>query len=178
MRRPGWFLVALLIPLQILMLIVSGACSNQGEDRERAWAQEVTGAVAMMNDVASLELVPALTDESGGIQVGDEADFVAIARACERLGRSAKPIEKAAVDPPEAYEEAARLATELHRSLADVGSRCQAAATASDLEALQALGDDLTALANLVERIGRELPDGVGCPERLRDDVQTCQLED
>ncbi|HEX7169064.1 MAG TPA: hypothetical protein VF230_18950 [Acidimicrobiales bacterium] len=130
----------------------------------------MTGATARLNDITALELVPAVARWDGPI----DPDFDGVLAACERMEPAAVDFGNAASDPPPRFDDTKPLTDQIYETWMRFASDCQAAARARDGDALKALAGELTDLGTLTDRLGRELPDDIECPERLRDEIQTC----
>lgn len=137
----------------------------------RTWDDEVTGAVAQVNEAMAREVVPSM--------VVTTPDLPRVQTACDHLAAALERLGPLAADAPSGRAKTAGRIRKLQTSLGGVASECTISAGNGDTSALvafnKALGPKLVAAAALERDIAADLHDGSKCPPRLRATVKACK---
>lgn len=156
------------------------SCSGDdlaGADRE--WAERATLEIARTNDVVALKLLPALLgkDELEAVETVDgeqTPDWPDLDKACSDLDALLPDIRQVATDAPSRFARAGDNLVAYAEKLEHFAGECDKAAGAEDYGTLEAVNTVLLEAGSLVEEIGADLPDDIGCPEDAVDPPQTC----
>lgn len=166
-----------------MVLLLATGCSSRTSAATRSWDDELTGAIAQVNDVIALDLLVALVGmpEGSNRPVVDPSDSTPdlprVEAACVRLEDLTPPFASLAASAPPERTEIAPKVVELGMTLARASARCQDLAQAGDPTAIvgdKDLSADFSTAGALEAAIGSQLHSDAECPERLRATVRTC----
>ena len=171
---------ALRVLVALLALAVISACGTPLSPTDRAWAQEVTGAIARINDIVALDLLPAVLGQTNPPPIISDAklnpDFGRLLPVCDQLGAAATSLGDLGGRAPHRFRSAGTDAAQTATGLTSLAASCHVAAAARDLEAVRRLGPMFTSVGTAETKLGKLLP-SVGCPPELRAQVKSCQLK-
>lgn len=159
------------------LLLSCGGDDLAGAERE--WAERATLEIARTNDVVALELLPALLgkDELDAVETveGEQTpNWPALDNACSDLEALIPEIRQVATDAPSRFARAGDNLVVYAEKLEHFAGECDRAVGSEDFHTLEVVNNDLVEAGSLVEDIGGDLPDDIGCPDDVVDRPETC----